>query len=239
MKPHSAAFELTPDQIRKGLFISVCFVILRLIVARLWSLWFSMQYSLALPFLAFLFISFMLISVGLVYFGFRRWVGIDLKSWWVKPGQIAGDIKWGVAALLLGGILLLGVMLGLYFFNLIPPNLMAVPQEDSSLEQSLAQIPIDLLLGWFFGFAIAAFTEETIFRGFIMQALAQKVDHRIANLLQAALFAITHFGMVPLGSLGYELFTLISRFALGLLCGWLKIKRGTLLPAGIVHGFIG
>lgn len=148
MNHHSAASELTPGQIRKGLLISVCFVILRLIIARLWSLWFNMAYS-------------------------------------------------------------------------------------------LAQIPIDLLLGWFFGFAIAAFTEETIFRGFIMQALAQKVDRRAANLLQAALFAITHFGMAPLGSLGDELFILISRFAFGLLCGWLKIKRGTLLPAGIVHAFIG
>jgi uncharacterized protein len=236
---NAMASKLTPNQVRKGLFILVCFVILRLITARLWDSWFGMKYQLTPPFLIFLFISFVVISLGLVYFGFARWVGVDLKSWWLKPGRIVGDIKWGMVALILGGLFFLGVALGLYFFNFVPPNLMATPQDDKPIEQTLAQIPIDLLLGWFFGFAVAAFSEETIFRGFIMQALAKKVDHRVANLLQAALFSISHLGMAPFGAFGYEIFSLMFRFASGLFFGWLKMKRGTLLASGIVHGFIG
>jgi len=230
---------LRQDQIRKGLVISACFLILRLIVSRLWDSWFGMAYHLTLLFLVFLFTSFVLISIGLVYFGFTRWVGVDIKSWWLRPGQITGDFKWGVTTIILGGVLFLGVALGLYFLNLIPPNLMAAPQDDVPIEQTLAQIPVDLLLGWFFGFAIAAFTEETIFRGFIMEFLADKANPLVANLIQAVLFSISHIGMAPLVSIGSEVFSLIFRFVSGLIFGWLKQKRGTLLAAGIVHGFIG
>lgn len=230
---------MTQDQIRKGLVISVCFVILRLMIARLWDSWFGMEYHLTLPFLIFLLMSFVVISIGLVYFGFARWVGVDLKSWWLQPGRIGGDIKWGIAALFLGGVLFLGVALGLYFLNLIPSELMAVPQDDIPIGQTLAQIPIDLLLGWFFGFAIAAFTEETIFRGFLMGVLAEKANPGLANLIQAILFSISHIGMAALGSIGNEIFILLFRFVSGWIFGWLKLKRGTLLASGIVHGFIG
>jgi hypothetical protein len=90
---------MTQDQIKKGLVIVVCFVILRLIIAWLWDSWFGMEYYLTLPFLVFLFMSFAIISLGLVYFGFTRWAGVNLKSWWLQPGQIGGDIKRGIATL--------------------------------------------------------------------------------------------------------------------------------------------
>lgn len=231
--------NFTRDQITKGVTLSLCFVILRLINARLWDRWFEMNYHLTPTFLIFLFISFMVISIGLVYFGFTRWVGVDLKSWWLKPGRTSGDVRWAVATLILGGLLFLGVVLGLYFLNLIPPNLISTAQEDVPLDQTLAQIPVDLLLGWFFGFAIAAFSEETIFRGFIMGLVSERVNPKVGNLIQAILFSISHFGMAPLGSFGNEIFILLFRFASGWIFGWLKQKRGTLLPSGIVHGFIG
>ncbi|HEC62669.1 MAG TPA: CPBP family intramembrane metalloprotease [bacterium] len=230
---------MTEDQIKKGLIITISFVILRLMVARLWNSWFGMEYHLTFAFLLFLFVSFLVISLGLVYLGFTHWVGVDLRAWWLRPGQIAGDIKWGIGSIALGGLLFLGVMLGLYFLNLIPPSLMATPQQDASIGQGMAPLPINLLLGWFFGFAIAAFTEETIFRGFLMRLLVEKVTPRSGNVLQAALFSISHLGMAPLGAFGYEIFSLLFRFASGLLFGWLAKKRGTLLASGIVHGFIG
>ncbi len=230
---------LTPDQIRKGLVLTAFFLALRLLNARLWNSWFGMEYHLTAPFLIFLSASFVVISVGLVGFGFTRWAGVDLKSWWLRPGRTAGDIAWGVAALILGGIALLGVGIGLLFLNLIPSSLMAAPQEGATIDQTLRQLPVDLVLGWFFGFAIAAFTEETIFRGFLMRVLVDRVSQRRANLLQAAIFAISHLGMAPLGALGYELFSLAFRFVSGWIFGWLALKRGSLLPAGIVHGFIG
>jgi membrane protease YdiL (CAAX protease family) len=164
---------------------------------------------------------------------------VDLKSWWVRSGRIWGDIKWAVIALVLGGITFLGAILGLYFLGLVPPDLMATTAEDVPLEQTLAQIPVDLVLGWFFGFAIAAFTEETIFRGFILGQFAEKLHPGWANVLQAALFSLSHLGMEPLGSTGAVVFGLLFRFVCGLVFGWLRVKRGTLLASGIVHGVIG
>jgi membrane protease YdiL (CAAX protease family) len=231
--------DLTRDQIRKGWVITICFVIARLISARLWDAWFAMAYHLTLLFLTFLFITFVTISVGLVYYGFTRWVGVDLKSWWMRSGRIFGDIKWAVAALIVGGIVFLVAALGLYFLNLIPPDLMAAPPGDTPLNQTLAQIPVDLVLGWFFGFAIASFSEETIFRGFIMGVLAKKVNPGVANVVQALLFSLSHIGMAPLGSIETEVFSVLFRFVSGWVFGWLRLKRGTLLASGIVHGVIG
>ena len=231
--------DMTRDQIRKGLVITVCFVIARLAIARMWGLWFDLEYHLTLPFLIFLGMSFVVVSLGLVYYGFTRWVGVDVKSWWIRPGRVMGDIKWAMLTLILGGIVFLVVVLGLYFLNLVPPDLMAVPQEDAPMDQILAQIPVNLVLGRFFGFALAAYTEETIFRGFIMGLLADRVGSRTANVLQALLFSLSHIGMTPLVSIGAGIFGVLFRFASGCVFGWLKMKRGNLLASGIVHGIIG
>jgi membrane protease YdiL (CAAX protease family) len=230
---------MSREQVMKGWVITICFVVMRLVTARLWDTWFDMAYHLTLSFLLFLLVIFVTVSLGLVYFGFTRWVGVDLKSWWVRSGRIWGDIKWAVIALVLGGIIFLGAVLGLYFLGLVPPDLMAAPAGDVPLEQTLAQIPVDLVLGWFFGFAIAAFTEETIFRGFILGQFAAKLNPGWANLLQAALFSFSHLGMEPRSSIGALVFGLLFRFASGLVFGWLRMKRGTLLASGIVHGVIG
>jgi hypothetical protein len=40
-------------------------------------------------------------------------------------------------------------------------------------------------------------------------------------------------------SLNNEIFGLLFRFGSGNLFGWLRMKQGSLLPAGIVNGFIG
>lgn len=233
------SWELRHDQIRKGVVITTSFVILRLLVARLWDTWFGMAYHLTLPILLFLFTSFIVISVGLVYFGFTYWAGIDIKSWWLRSGQISQDIKWGFIALIVCGIIFLGTLFVLYLFNLIPPSLMTGTQENEAVEQTLAKLPVDLVLGWFFGFTIAAFTEETIFRGFIMGVIADKVNPHISNILQSVLFSTSHLGMASVGSIGSEIITLLFRFASGWLFGWLRMKRGTLLASGTLHGFIG
>ena len=145
----------------------------------------------------------------------------------------------GIGTLIVGGFVVLGVGILMMSLNVFPQSLMAAPAPGESIEQSLAQIPIDLLLGWFFGFAIAAFCEETIFRGFLQEQISRKCSPWVGNLLQALIFSVTHFGMAPLGTLGYEVFQLVFRFGSGLVFGWLKMKRGTLLACGIVHGFIG
>ena len=226
--------EQDKTQIRKGIIITMCFVVLRLIVAKLWNLWFGGEYHLSISFLIFLLSVFLVMSVGLVYFGFNKWAGVDLKAWWFKRGNILGDIIWGVGTIIGMGILLIGVGVVMWVFDLMPPSLIA-RQEGISL----SQIPIDLLLGWFFGFAIASFEEETIFRGFLLDVIGRKFGEWGSNLLQAAIFSVAHLGMEPLGSIVNVAFLLLFRFGFGVLLGWLRMKRGTLLTAGIVHGFIG
>jgi membrane protease YdiL (CAAX protease family) len=230
---------LTGTQIKKGILILVCFLGMRLVVARLWEHWFDMEYELSLPFLSFLLSTFMLMSVGLVYLGFTRWVGIDLKSWWFKPGRIKGDIKWGFGTIILGVALIFGIGIVLLLLNITPPTITAAKESDVPLAQTLAQIPVDLLLGWFFGFGIAAFQEETIFRGFMQGELSRRYGEWTGIVLQAFIFSFSHLGMTPLASIGDEVFSLLFRFGSGLLFGWLRVRRGTLLPAGIVHGLIG
>jgi membrane protease YdiL (CAAX protease family) len=225
--------KLNRAQTKKGLALTACFVVLRLIVTKLWAVWFGGNYVLSVPFLIFLSSVFLVMSVGLVYLGFTRWVGVDITPWWFKRGRILGDILWGVGVMICLGALLLGVGIVLFVLHITPPNLA------SQSFTSLAQLPVNLALGSVFGFAIASFTEETLFRGFLQDVIGKKYGKWAGNLLQAALFSAAHLGMEPLGSIGNAAFLLLFRFGFGVLMGCLKMKRGTLLAAGIVHGFIG
>ena len=226
--------ELNRTQIRKGLIITVLFVLLRLIMARLWQMWFGGDYHLTLPFLLFLLAVFLVMSVGLVYVGFSQWVGVDLRAWWFKRDQIVSDILWGIGALVGLGILVLGAGIVMWTLDLMPASL-----EPTQEATSLSQIPINLILGWVFGFAIASFEEETIFRGFLQEVLDTKYGAWGSNLLQAAIFSAAHLGMEPITSLGSVTSLLLFRFVLGVVFGWLRMKRGTLLAAGVLHGIIG
>jgi len=227
--------KLTPSQIKKGLILTACFLVVRLVAAWLWMRWFDMNYHLTIPFLAFLLTIFFVSSVGIVVLGFTKWVGVDLKTWWFRRGRILRDIAWGVGILIGSGVLLLAAGIVMLAFDLLPTTPLVVGQETTPL----SQLPIDLTLGWLFGFGIASFGEETLFRGFLQRVFDRRVSRWTSNLLQAALFSLTHLGMEPLQSVGHLAFLLLFRFGFGLLMGWLKMKRGTLLSAGIVHGFWG
>ena len=67
------------------------------------------------------------------------------------------------------GVFVFGVGIVISVFNLMPSSLVA-----SQDNVSLSQILINLVLGWFFGFAIASFQEETIFRGFLQEVIGRK-----------------------------------------------------------------
>lgn len=89
----------------------------------------------------------------------------------------------------------------------------------------------NLLLGWFFGFAIASFQEETLFRGF----LHERHGRITAIVGQAVVFALAHLGYYPISA--WPLLLVV--FLVGLVTGWLVDRRGTLLAAGLAHGFVG
>ena len=94
---------------------------------------------------------------------------------------------------------------------------------------------VNLLLGWFFGFAIAAFQEETLFRGFLQNLLQERYGRLVAIVGQAGVFALAHLGCYPVSA--WPLLLVV--FLVGIVTGWLVDRRGTLLPAGIAHGFVG
>ena len=216
--------KLTHTQIKKGIALIVFFVLFRALITQVFDFE-SIQVSLES--ILILFIMFLVGSLGLVYVGFSRWVGVDLKKWWYNRQKLAGDIGWGVLGFIIVQILTLVIVVAL-FMLFFPPAEMLTPQ---TIPPSAGEI----LLMLFFGFAIASIQEETLFRGFLQNVLTERVGKWLGNVLQAAIFSIAHIGYFPLNV--WPLF--ILAFLLGIVFGWLKIKRGTLIVPGIAHGLFG
>ena len=170
--PASADTLQAPDFTRtqqvRGLVLLGAFVVLRAILARAWDRYFPGGYSTDPLFLAFLGGIFLLLSVGLVYFGFTRWVGVDLRRWWVDRQRLRGDLLWGVAGIVLVLAATLGGTLALtaLFPGLAPVGEAGADPSPTVSADAASGFAVNLLLGWFFGFAIAAFQEETCSVGF-------------------------------------------------------------------------
>ncbi len=223
--------SFTKSQTTLGIFILITFLIFRFLIAQIWITFFDFEYHFTIEFILFLLGSFILVSVILIGFGFEYGLKINLKKLWIKKGKIAGDIGWGLLALIVllivsGFFSFIGGILGL-----VPPTI--------ETEFNPIQILTDLLLGLFFGFFIASFTEETLFRGFLQKLLLQKIKPRYANLCQALIFSISHFGIDINTTWEGLLFLLIMRFVIGIILGLLVQHRGNLLSAGIAHGILG
>ncbi|MFC1736270.1 lysostaphin resistance A-like protein [Candidatus Hydrogenedentota bacterium] len=208
--------KLTRTQIKKGFAILAGFMILRVALVRLWLLPFNGSVAFRVNIHCFIFIgtAFLVVSVGLVYFGFTRWVGVDLKKWWFNREKVWGDIAWAC------GILIAFVAL------------------TSSISQFIPDLfHIQRLMTLFFAFTVKSFNEETLFRGFLQPVLTEKFGPWRANFVQAALFSLSHIGIAPMG-LSIMSVLLVITFVSGLVFGWLTMKRGRLLAAGALHGFL-
>ena len=229
--------DFTRTQQVRGLVLLGAFVVLRAILARAWDRYFPGGYSTEPLFLAFLGGIFLLLSVGLVYFGFTRWVGVDLRRWWVDRQRLRGDLLWGVAGIALVLAATLGGTLALtaLFPGLAPVGEAGADPSPTVAADAASGFAVNLLLGWFFGFAIAAFQEETLFRGFLQSLLQERYGRLVAIVGQAGVFALAHLGYYPVSA--WPLLLVV--FLVGIVTGWLVDRRGTLLPAGIAHGFVG
>jgi len=221
-----AAREISTSQIRKCSLLLVLFVLMRAAAAPLLD-----DLRTALEVSLFLFSIFLVMSVGLVYFGFTKWVKVDIIAWWKTKHGIGGDIGWGLLGTVLVVVIPFVTMITVHICGWRLPKDVVLPSFDFSSHPILLQH----LEHYFFGFAIAAFTEETIFRGFLQIALTERYGKAMGNLLQAALFSLCHIGYIP-----YKAWPLyIAIFINGLMFGWLKTKRGTLIVPAIAHGIIG
>jgi membrane protease YdiL (CAAX protease family) len=231
-----AGTSLSRTQQHRGLVLLGAFVVLRAVLARAWDRYFPGGYSTDPLFLAFLGGIFLLLSVGLVYLGFTRWVGVDLQAWWVDRRRLRGDVGWGVVGIVLTFVATIGGTLAL---TVVLPGLGSIGAAGADPAPTVAAgasgLAVNLLLGWFFGFAIAAFQEETLFRGFLQTLLQERYGRLVAIVGQAAVFALAHLGYYPVSA--WPLIVVV--FLVGIVTGWLVDRRGTLLPAGIAHGFVG
>jgi membrane protease YdiL (CAAX protease family) len=216
--------SFTQTQLRRGGIILLGFVVMR---ALLWGpLWTQPTPADPLQYGGLVLVTVLVGSVGLVYLGFTRWVCVDIVSWWVDREHLFRDIAWGVAGFVLALVVTAAIAIG--FQSLLgprPPN--APVAEAPSLAGTL------LLL--VFGFAVASFQEETLFRGFLQTELADRYGEWPAVVVQAGAFSVAHVGYYPFTA--WYLFA--AAFAGGLVYGWLRKRRGRLLAPGIAHGLLG
>jgi membrane protease YdiL (CAAX protease family) len=182
---------------------------------------------------------FLLLSVGLVYLGFTRWVGVDLRAWWLDRQRLRGDLVWGVVGII---AVLVATLVGVLLLTALFPELSTVDDAGAAPvptvtngESQVSGGVETLLLGWFFGFAIAAFQEETLFRGFLQRLLQDRYGRVTGIVGQATVFSLAHLGYYPVSA--WPLLLVV--FLVGLVTGWLVDRRGTLLSAGLAHGFVG
>jgi membrane protease YdiL (CAAX protease family) len=221
-----SSVSINSKQLKKGLVILALFIILRAIIANLSDV--NSETQETWQRIVFLGGGFLILSVGLVYFGFSRWVGVDLRKWWqFDKRRLPGDIGWGVVGFLLGFFINVGVII-------FSSQMGLIPQEVTSA-QPVQLTLIDWLSNIFFGFAIASFQEETIFRGFLFDALHERFNTFWSVIFQALIFSVAHIGYYPLDR--WILF--ILAFFLGIVYGALRAKRGSVIAAWISHGLIG
>jgi membrane protease YdiL (CAAX protease family) len=86
---------------------------------------------------------------------------------------------------------------------------------------------------------LLVFLEELVWRGLVMHELEQKLGQRAAPAAAAALYALAHVPSVftlsdPVA--GNNPLLVVAAFALGLPCGYLVQRRGTLVAAFFCHG---
>jgi membrane protease YdiL (CAAX protease family) len=215
--------SFSPAQVRRGGVLLVAFVALR--AALTWAFPPEPMGSALEPrFLAYAGLAFVLGSVGLVYLGFGRWVGVDLLGWWADRRHLRGDLGWGLIGLA-GGV---GLTLALSL-AVVSTGAAAAPPPGAA--PSAAEYAALLV----FGLAVASFQEETLFRGFLQTCLAERIGSWPAIVAQAAAFSLAHVGYAPLTA--WPLYAAAA--ALGVWLGWLCHRRGRLLAPGLAHGLLG
>ncbi len=76
------------------------------------------------------------------------------------------------------------------------------------------------------GVLIASFSEELLFRGFLLTSLEQTMRPATAIVISACLFAVVHFNP----------WWLITIWMTGLLLGFMAWRSGSIFPGIVVHG---
>ncbi len=97
------------------------------------------------------------------------------------------------------------------------------------MPQFLLEMMADMVMSGFLSFIllvlVAPWTEELIFRGFVLNGFLKRYKPRNAVILSALGFSILHLNP----------YQLIGTFVLGVLLGWVRLKTGSLWPCIFLH----
>ncbi|MCL2132312.1 MAG: CPBP family glutamic-type intramembrane protease [Lentimicrobiaceae bacterium] len=147
-----------------------------------------------------------------------------LSSSWSISKSILTALGIFFAFKLISGIY---ILLGMKIFDIsaddfahIPNLLLISRQEIESVIGTFGKGTCILLIGF-----LGPIYEEIIFRGVVLDSCQRHINFRVANVLQALLFAIIHV----------NLFLLPVFFLFGILLGVLRKKSGGLLPCIVFH----
>lgn len=90
-----------------------------------------------------------------------------------------------------------------------------------------------IVMALLYGIFKTGFPEELLFRGLIAGSLSRRLPILWANLIQALIFLAPH--LLLLRVMPEAWFVLPLVFAGGLICGWLRIRSGSILGPWLIH----
>ena len=151
----------------------------------------------------------LVIGVGLVRLGR---VSLSALGW--READVRGDIVWGLA----GFLAVAGVVLALSAAMGSPVAATLAVWLHQTSEVRLAGLCIGLL---------AAFNEETLFRGYLQGGLVVRLGPVLGVVATAMVFALYHGNLRPVPLLG--------KFLLGVIFGALALRRHRLYPSALAH----
>jgi len=199
-----------------GFILVVVFSLLRFIETTSWqNLFGSPDFQETAPFALFLLIWFLIMSVGLIVVGI---VWLTKTSWRALGWKREGLFK--------------SIVLGLVGFVLIYINVIVWAMLAGNTEQPEFFMPsiTRFLLVAFFGFGLAAWVEENLFRGYLQPLLADRMNIWLAIIVQAAIFSAAHLGYSKhLSDFGFT-------FVTGLILGSLRFRESSLVAPFVAHG---
>ncbi len=175
-----------------------------------------------------------LVSVGLIRMlvvgpGALSWADLGFRRPGPGAGSIAEDVAWG-AALAVPAILAAAFLAGLLIALLgAAPEPTLPPTRE----------PLGAGLNLLAAVVVAPFWEELFFRGFTTTAWARTVGPRAAIVRAGLFFALVHV-LTVLGSdfstgLRVALIAFAIRVPVGLLLGWVFLRRQTLAAPIALH----
>lgn len=155
--------------------------------------------------------------------GFWRWIGL------YRPRFGAGRTAVLVALVALA----ISVGSGLALFSVFAEQSVETAVSEFAGLGGAALLPI-----LFYAVVQTGFSEEVVFRGFLLKRLANRFGFASGNAIQAVLFGLLHV-VFFLGQMNVALITLVFAFttAAGWLLGYLneRLGNGSIVPSWVVH----